>query len=370
MRSRGVDVALFFNPTNVRYATGTNVMAIYATGTFVRCALVPAEGTPILFEHPNSIPMTSPVAPDVRPMVGWEHLGGATMDAARRFVRTIEDGIRDLGAPPSPVAVDRLGTPAFLAFGDARVGLTDAGALALEAREAKTPQEIRVMETNGALGMELLSDVERAMRPGVSENELLAALTDSLLRRGGEHLITRAVVSGPNTNPWNLEASNRTVERGDLVFVDTDAICRQGYLVDVSRTFLAGDVEATPAQREAYRLAHEQVRAMVDLVRPGISFEEFARRTPQLPDPYARQRYETLVHCAGLEDEGPSIPFPDDAHFAMPDRELLPGMVLCLESYVGAPGERDGVKLEEQVLVTETGVRELCPYPYCEPLLA
>lgn len=364
-----VDAALLLNPANVRYATGTSVMAVYTMSTFVRCALVPAEGTPILYEHPNSMFLSSRVAPDVRPMIGWEFLGPNTDDMARAFARLVADGMRELGVDGSPVAVDRLGVAAFLALDELGVALRDSGPITLAARQVKTAQEIRLMEVNGAMMTELLADFERSIAPGVTENDLLAVLTGSLLRRGGEYLITRAVVSGPNTNPWNLEASNRSVEPGDLVFVDTDAIGIEGYLTDVSRTFLVGG-DATPAQREAYRLAHEQVRAMVELVEPGRSFEEFARLTPPLPEPYARQRYETLVHGAGLEDEGPNIPFPDDPDLPMPDGALEPGMVLCLESYVGAPGARDGVKLEDQVLVTDAGAKELCPFPYADRLLA
>ena len=53
-------------------------------------------------------------------------------------------------------------------------------------------------------------------------------------------------MSGPNTNPWNLEAGARVMEAGDLVFVDTDAVGIEGYFADVSRTFLVGDVAGDP----------------------------------------------------------------------------------------------------------------------------
>src|SRR5206468_10122011 len=86
--------------------------------------------------------------------------------------------------------------------------------------------------------------------------------------------------------------------------------------------------------KEAYRVAYDCVNAMRDLVRPGITFEEFARKAPRLPDAYVPQRYPTMVHQAGLEDEGPGIPYPDDERGPrriMPDREIKENMVLCLE---------------------------------------
>jgi Xaa-Pro dipeptidase len=105
-----------------------------------------------------------------------------------------------------------------------------------------------------------------------------------------------------------------------------------------------------------------------ELVGPGITTQEFARRAPSLPERYLAQRYEVMVHSAGLEDEGPSVAYPEDPQ-PNPDRALREGMVLCLEVYAGEVGGGDGVKLEDQVLVTGDGSRTLIPYPYCEALL-
>ncbi len=99
------------------------------------------------------------------------------------------------------------------------------------------------------------SDVRGGDRPrACSERELLAALAQTgLLRAGGEYLATSTVCSGPNTNPWRAEATDRAIEPGDLVFVDTDTVGIEGYFFCVSRSFLAGDEPSTPAQRDTYR---------------------------------------------------------------------------------------------------------------------
>jgi len=196
-------------------------------------------------------------------------------------------------------------------------------------------------------------------------------LGNALLRRHGEFLFTRLVASGQNTNPWMSEAHEKAVEDGDLVGVDTDANGYEGYVIDVSRTFLCGD-KPLEGQREAYRVAHECVTGMVDLVRPGMAFEEFAHAAPELPEKYKAQQYPTMVHQAGLEDEGPGIPYPDDdrgPRRIMPDREIRENMVLCLECYAGEVGAPDGVKLEDQVLVTADGAELLCTYPFDAKLL-
>jgi Xaa-Pro aminopeptidase len=368
MRAAGADVALFFSPGNIRYATGTAIMTVYSLGASVRCAMVPAEGTPVLFEHAESAHVSARIAPDVRPFLPWEYFDDAGTRAGR-WAEEIVSAMAELGVGGSTLFVDKLAAPALLALGGLGVRLADAGALSMEAREVKTPQELKVFHVNAELGMRLMGAVEAAVRPGVREINILAEMTDVLLRNGGEYLITRAVVSGPNTNPWNLEATDRAVRSGELLFADTDAFGWEGYFVDLSRTFLCGDEAPTPAQRDTYRAAHQWLAAARDALRPGITFREYAAAVPDLPERYRARRYEALSHAAGLDDEGPSAAFADDPHPPNPDREIKPGMVLCLEAYFGAEDEPEGVKLEDLVEVTAEGCRVQIPYPFSDALL-
>jgi Xaa-Pro dipeptidase len=199
----------------------------------------------------------------------------------------------------------------------------------MEAREVKTPEEIEVLAVGGEVVMEMLHSFEAAISPGVTERDLLAVLAATLLAGGGEHLATNTVCSGPNTNPWRAEATARALERGDLVYVDTDAVCLGGYFFCVSRTFLCGDSAPTRAQRDAYRASHDWLAAMKDFVRPGVTCRELAERGPRLPDRYLPQRYECMIHGIGLEEESPSVAFPGDPQ-QNPDRVLKEVMVLVV----------------------------------------
>jgi len=365
-------VALLYSTPNIRYATGVDVMSVWTAGTFARYCLVPAEGTPVLFEYSGSMHVSRKLVRDVRPAYTWRFGGVAAHDKAREWARSIGAALADLGLEGERLAVDRLDTVGFLALQEAGLHLVDVGPATVDAREVKTPEEVALMALNGAIGDAMLAEFEAAIRPGIREYELLAVLSDALFRRQGEGLFTRLVASGTNTNPWLTEATDKEVMPGDLVGVDTDANGLEGYVIDVSRTFLCGDV-ATPEQKEAYRVAYDCVQGMLDLVRPGIAFEDFARKAPRLPDAYIAQRYPTMAHQAGLEDEGPGIPYADDdrgPRRIMPKRELKENMVLCLECYAGKVGAPFGVKLEEQVLVTADGVRSIGAYPYDDTLLA
>ncbi len=372
MRRHDLPLCLFFNPANVRYATGTDVMGVWTAGTLARYCFVPAEGAPVLFEYTGSIHVSQRLVRDVRPAFTWQFGGLESRDKAREWARSVRAVLKELGLERERLAVDRCDTLGFLALQAEGIELTDSGPATVDAREVKTPEEIDLMTINGAIGDAILAEFEAAIRPGVREYELLAVLGDALLRRHGEFLFTRLVASGTNTNPWMSEAHDKIVRPGDLVGVDTDANGYEGYVIDVSRTFLCGDTPS-PEQKEAYRVAYDCVTGMRELLRPGMSFEEFAHKAPQLPEAYRAQRYPAMVHQAGLEDEGPGIPYPDDdrgPRRIMPRREIKENMVLCLECYAGEVGVPFGVKLEDQVVVTRDGAELLCTYPYDAKLLS
>jgi Xaa-Pro aminopeptidase len=347
-------------------------MAVWTAGTFARYCLVPAEGAPVLFEYKGSVHVSQKVVGDVRPAYTWQYGGLAARDKAREWAQSIRSALRELGLEHERLAVDKLDATGFLALQDEKIPIVEVLPATVDAREVKTPEEVQLFEINGKIGDAILAEFEAAIRPGIREYELLAVLSDALIRRHGEALFTRLVSSGTNTNPWLTEATDRVVMPGDLVGVDTDANGYEGYVIDISRTFLCGDAP-TPEQKEAYRVAYDCVMGMHELVKPGTTFEEFAGKAPRLPDAYAAQRYPTMVHQAGLEDEGPGIPYPDDTRGPrriMPQREFKENMVLCLECYAGKVGAPFGVKLEDQVLVTKDGPRLICAYPYDAKLLA
>jgi Xaa-Pro dipeptidase len=365
MRLHDVEACLLFNEPNVRYATGASAMPVYAMSTFARCAVVAHEGSPILFEHANSIHRSRERAPDVRPMHAWEFFDDPAAEAAIWANETVA-ALRELGVTGTRVAVDRMGTPAYLALTTLGITVEDSAPVTQEARRVKTPQELALFDLNAPLLAEMLSAVEGAIVPGASEREILAKMARVMLRGGGEYLATNTVCSGPNTNPWRAEATDRRLEPGDLVYVDTDTVGIEGCFFCVSRTFSVG--EPTAAQRATYAAAHEWVTAMKELVRPGITCGELAERAPAIPERYVAQRYECMVHGIGLEEENPSVCHPQDAQ-SNAETILEPGTALVVECYMGEVGADHGVKLGDQIVVTDDGCRTLVPYPWSRELL-
>lgn len=367
MRRHGVDVCVLANEPNVRYATGATAMPVYSMSTFVRCAVVPQEGTPILFEHANSMHRSALRAPDVRPMRAWEFYDDPRTEAEAWADETLA-AVRELGASGDAIAVDRLGAPAYLALDARGVMIRDSAPVTQEARRLKTPQELVLLDVNAVMVMDMLTAFEAAITPGTSERELLSVLTDVMIRGGGEHLATTTVCSGSNTNPWRAEVTDRRLEDGDLVYVDTDTVGIEGMFFCVSRTFSVGEGAPLPEQRDAYRVSYEWLQAMESLLRPGLTCAELASLAPPIPERFLAQRYECMVHGIGLEEENPSVCHPQDRQ-SNADTLIEENMALVVELYAGAVGSRHGVKLGDQVVVTKDGGRVLCPFPFSTPLL-
>jgi Xaa-Pro dipeptidase len=368
MRRHGIEVCVLFGEPNVRYATGATAMPVYSMSTFVRCAIVPQEGMPILFEHANSMHRSALRAHDVRPMRSWEFYDDPQAEADAWADEALA-AIRELGATGGIVAVDRLGAPAYLALQGRGVRFQDSAPATQEARRVKTSQELLLLDVNASVVMDMLAAFEGEIAVGVTERELLAVLSDAMVRGGGEYLATTTVCGGPNTNPWRAEATDRRLETGDLVYVDTDTVGIEGMFFCVSRTFPVGDADPLPEQRDAYRASYHWLQAMEALIRPGVSCGELASLAPLVPERFLAQRYECMVHGIGLEEENPSVCHPQDRQ-PNADTVIEEHMALVVELYAGEVGSSHGVKLGDQVVVDSDGCRVLCPFPFSPQLLA
>jgi len=238
-----------------------------------------------------------------------------------------------------------------------------------EARKIKSVDEITCMRRAVVACEAAMHDMEVRLRPGMSENDLWAILHAENIRRGGEWIETRLLSSGPRTNPWFQESSARVIEDGELVAFDTDLIGSYGFCCDISRTWLAGDGRPTNEQRSIYQMAAEQIEYNRQLLAPGVSFRDLSHGGKSLPNEYLANRYSVFYHGVGLCDEYPAIRYPSDWENVGYEGMLEPGMVVCVESYVGRHGGHEGVKLEDQILITETGYEQLSAYPMDERLM-
>ncbi len=372
LRRRDYAAAVLYDPINIRYATGSRNMAVWTLHNPARYAFVPAEGRAILFDFHGCAHLSDGLETiaEVRPARSWFFYasGNRLAEKAALWAAEIADLLRQHGGGNRRLAFDRLDPLGAKLLEAAGVEIHDAQEPCERARAVKSQDELACMSHAIAVCEAGMARMQAALWPGLSEIELFAMLSDTNMRMGGEWMECRLLASGGRTNPWFREASERIVRPGDLVSFDTDMIGPFGYCADLSRTFLCGPGRASPQQRTLYGLAMEQVHANVELVKPGISLAEFSEQAWRIPDAYAASRYSCVAHGIGMCDEWPRVAHIQDLERAGYDGVLEANMTLCVESYIGEVGGSEGVKLEQQVLVTDKGCRLLSAYPFEELL--
>ena len=365
---------LLFDPLNIRYATDTTNMQLWIAHNAARACFVPPEGKVILWDFHNCEHLSAhlPLVGEVRHGASFFYFetGDKTEAAAAHFVDEVIDVMKSHGGANKRLAVDKIETPGYVRLVEKGIEIIEGQMLTEHARAIKNDNEIRAMRCAVHACEMAVEEMRYAMRPGVSENEMWAALHAGNIKRGGEWIETRILSSGPRTNPWFQECGPRIMQEGDMMAFDTDLVGTYGYCCDISRSWIVGDVAPTEEQKTLYKVAYEHVMTNIGLIKPGMSFAEMTAKAHRLPEEYRALRYGVLAHGVGLCDEYPCVRYPEDIEAHGYSGTFEPGMTLCVEAYIGAVGGLEGVKLEEQVLITETGCETLSTYRYEDSLLA
>ena len=373
LRKRDYAAGLFCDAINIRYVTGSRNMQVWTLRNPARYVFVAAEGPTVMFEFGGCDHLVRDLETiqEIRPATSWFYFtsGPRIAERANRWAAEIADLVLQHGGGNRRLAVDRVNPEGYSGLQSLGIHVQDGQEVVERARAIKSTDEIACLRSAIAVCEDGLEQVRNALLPGVTENRLLAILNEANIAGGGEYIETRLLTSGPRTNPWFQESSARSVAAGELVAIDTDMIGPYGYFADMSRTFLCGDRPPTEAQRQLYRLAHEQVQTNTALLHPGAAFREVMEASWKMPDRFVAHRYMSLVHGAGLCGEYPYIPYPQDFELKGYDGLVEENMTLCVESFIGDEHGGEGVKLEQLVLVTKAGPQPLTTFRFEDRLL-
>ncbi len=368
LRKRDLAGLLMFNQINTRYATDATNMQVWCSHYETRCAFLCTDGPLVLFDYANLPHLAEdlPTVDEYRAISAFFFFsaGERCPDRAKNFAHQISDLVTRHGGGNRHIAVDHLsflGTDALRAM---NLTLHEGDEVCERARAIKSADELVLMKAAIDACEAGMDSMRAALKPGITENALWAELHRTNIAMGGEWIETRLLSSGPRTNPWFRECSMRQIEKGDMVSFDTDLIGPYGYCSDISRSWLAGDGKPSDEQRRLYAKSFEQMEHNINMLKPGMSFREVSENAWPIPEEFLSNRYASLIHGVGLADEYPSIKHFADWETKGLNGTIEAGMTLCVESYIGSHGGREGVKLEEQVLITETGVERLSSYPY------
>jgi len=373
LKKRDYMGCLLSDPMNIRYATGSRNMQVWTMHSPGRWAFVPSEGPVVLYEYTSSAHLSEGLETiqEVRPAIPWFYFlaGPRSGEKVLLWADEIAALVAKHGGGNRRLAVDRCEPAGAFALAARGVELLDAQEPLELARLIKSPEEIAALELSMEVCDAAIARMRETIRPGITENQLWAVLHDVNIAHDGEWIECRLLASGERTNPWFQESGNRVLQAGDVVAFDTDMVGPLGYLADISRSWVCPGRRPTNEQRRLYGLAEEQVLTNMALIKPGLSFREFAERCWPVPEAFVPNRYMMMVHGVGLVDEYPSIAYARDFAEWGYDGVFQENMVVAVESYIGEVGGKEGIKLEEQVLITARGTRNLSRTPFSDALV-
>ncbi len=373
LRARDYGGILLFDPLNIRYASDTTNMQLWATHNPFRACFVSTDGYMILWDFKKNDLHTgyNPLVRETRSDASFFYfVSGDGIEAdANRFAGEIDSLMRERCGTNRRLAVDKIQIHGLRALDRLGLEILDGEEFMEKARVVKGPDEVAALRCAMHACEMSLHEMRRQAAPGMTENDVWSVLHAENIRRGGEWIETRILASGPRTNPWFQECGPRVIRNNELLAFDTDLIGCYGMCADISRTWFLGDGEPTPEQRRLYREAHAQIAENVAILAPGRTFKELSHGGRSLPAEFVPERYPTKMHGVGLCDEWPMVKYPVDWRDGIYDYALEPGMVICVEAYIGKQGSADGIKLEDQVLITEDGFENLTRFPFDERLL-
>lgn len=369
---------LMFDPLNIRYATDTTNMQLWNTHNPFRACLLCADGHMVMWEYKNSpfLVTFNPLVKELRSGATffYNSTGDRGREAAAAFARQVDEVMRAHAGTNRRLAVDKIMVHGLRALEAIGFTVEEGEEVTERVRAIKGPDEILAMRCAHHACETGIAEMERATRIGVplggmSEDDIWSELHKANIKRGGEWIETRLLASGPRTNPWFQECGPRIVQNNEIVAFDTDLIGAYGFCIDMSRTWWIGDQRPTNAMVSAFHHARDHIADHQTRLKPGVSIKELVFGGHKLEDQYWAQKYSCKMHGVGLCDEWPYVHYPDGWMEGAFDAVLEPGMVLCAEALVSPEGGDFSIKLEDQILITETGCENLTTYPFDERLM-
>jgi len=230
-----------------------------------------------------------------------------------------------------------------------------------ELRAIKSPAEIAHLRKVGRLGVEAHLAMMRATRVGAPEYEMAAAFAHAVKKAGARDLAYNVIISSADNHPYlHYYRHDRVLKDGDFIVVDAGPNVDY-YVVDISASYPANG-RFTPRQREIYEAALAIEEACRQVYRPGIEARDVQPLVLEIlkkkgfdvdKDMFKIRTMQTgISHNVGMavHDVSPG-----------PRGPLRPGMVFACDIYAVFPGEDLGVRVEDTVVITETGCENLTP---------
>jgi Xaa-Pro aminopeptidase len=364
---------IMFVGENIRYVTGT-FQGNWKHNIFIRYAVLPRDGDPVLFETVGSDMECSKLdAPwlngNIRPAFTWRWAEGAEPMMVGRMADSVVDVLREAGVENEQIGIDTADMSSMQAFQERGLNLVNAWPAMSAARRIKTPDEIELLKISSSLGDAAMWKIQNEwLKPGIREADITAKVNEFFYSEGADFVYDIICASGGNTSPYRRWHSDKLIRQGDLVIVDINAVGPGGYFIDFVRCFLV-DAEPTDEIKSLYRECHDSLYAALAELKPGNTTADVAAHFPEYDDDrYGSVSLQQFAHSIGLSlyegmwvSRAYSLDYP---------AEIEENMYFAIETFAGHPGLQQTVRLEENVLVGPDGPVIFTLHPMDQRMLA
>ena len=365
---------LCFDMNNVRYITATHI-GTWAQDKINRFTLLPQDDEPILWDFGSAARHHQLYAPwlgEGRSRPGISLLRGAMspeMGRAEDVAHKIFIELEARGLTKEPVGVDVAELPVLFALQKEGLTIVDGQQLMSNARIIKTQDEIALLNMAAMQVDAAYDELYRAMKPGMRENEAVGLVSKVLYDLGSEYVEAVNAISGERCNPHPHVFSDRSLRPGDPVYYDI-LQSYMGYRTCYYRCFSIG--YASHAMVDAYKRCRDYLDAAIELVRPGRTTGEIASVWPKAQEfGFADEEAAFALqygHGIGLAIwEKPVISRLVSLDHPL---EIKPGMVFALETFWPSTDGWSAARIEEEIVVTETGHEVITRFPADQLMVA
>jgi Xaa-Pro aminopeptidase len=233
----------------------------------------------------------------------------------------------------------------------------DASQVLSELRLRKDKAEVEAMRKAVKIAQDALEATIPSFKIDMTEKALAAELVTQLLKHGSDPEIPFApiVSAGPNAANPHASPSERKLQAGDLLVVDWGA-AYEGYISDLTRTFAVGEVDKEYIQ--IHKIVQEANAAGRAAAGPGVPCANVDKAAREVIERSGYGEYFTHRTGHGIGMEGHEEPYMRGDNMQL----LEPGMAFTVEPGIYLPN-RNGVRIEDNVVITEFGVDVLSDMP-------
>ena len=233
----------------------------------------------------------------------------------------------------------------------------DAEDLFANLRLKKDKAEVDAMRVAVKIAQDALEAVIPQIKIGMTEKELSSELVVQLLKHGSESELPFApiVSGGPNAANPHASPTNRKLQAGDMLVVDWGA-AHDGYISDLTRTFAVGDVDEE--FKKIHKIVQDANAAGRAVSKPGIPCADVDKATREVIEKSGYGKYFTHRTGHGIGMEGHEAPYMRGDNMQI----LEPGMAFTVEPGIYIPN-RNGVRVEDNMVITENGAESLSDMP-------